>query len=247
MLITEQDHREDLETLFNSKELRAIVKKGVVHVGAHLGQEVEQYFRLGFERIVLIEANPELCDVLIAKFGGDLRIKIFNYAICDRQGLIDFHVHTSRSGSTEPASILRMKRFNKIVHTLHTPRVMQVPATTLDVLFDTYQLRRADYNYLNVDIQGAEILAFKGAEKLLAAIDVIVSEVNLVDLYEGGPLEDEVVSFLTRYGFVKKRAVYHTLYDEKSTFPAWGECLFIRQPASTLTHESIMDAQRART
>lgn len=232
MLMTQQDHHNDLKNILDCEELRATVKRGIIHVGAHEGQEVEQYFGLGFERIVLIEANPELYDALVARFGGDARIKIYNYAICDREGIVDFHVHTSRSGSTEPASILRMKRFNQIVSTLHTPRTIQIPAITLDALFDRYDLRRTDYNHLNVDIQGAEVLAFKGATTLLGLMDAVVSEVNLIDLYENGALEDEVVMLLGQYGLVKKRAHYHTLYDENSTFPAWGECLFMRPIAS---------------
>jgi FkbM family methyltransferase len=226
--MTGQDHVDDLTNILDCEHLRSVAKRGVVHVGAHEGQEVEPYLRLGFERIVLVEANPEWHDVLLTRFGGDARIKIFNYAICDREGVVDLHVHTSRSGSTEPASILPMRRFNQIVTTLHTPRTIRVPGMTLDALFDRHQLRRADYNFMNLDIQGAEMLAFKGAASILPSMDVIISEIALIDLYEGGPLEDDVVAFLGRHGFVKRRAVYHTLYDETSAFPAWGECLFIK-------------------
>jgi FkbM family methyltransferase len=228
VVITEQNHRDDLTNIMDYEPLRSIAKRGIIHVGAHEGQEVDQYFRLGFERILLVEANPEAYDVLTKRFGADARVKIFNYAICDREGVVDLHVHTSRSGSTEAASLLAMKRFNEIVTTLHTPRTIPTPAVTLDALFERHPLRRADYNYMNIDIQGAEILAFKGATSILASMDVIISEVSLIDLYEGGPLEAEVVAFLGRYGFAKRRALYHTLYDATSTFPAWGECLFTK-------------------
>lgn len=228
-VITEQDHYHDLKNIFEHEELRHVAKVGVVHVGADVGQEVTQYFSYGFENIILIEANPECYKILVSKFGDDSRIKIFNYAICDKQGVVDFHIHTSRSGNTEPASILPMKRFKEIVKTLHTTKTIQVPAITLDALFEEHQIALGAYNFVNIDIQGAELLAFRGAEKLLASVDVIVSEVNVVEMYENGALEDDVVKLLDQQGFDKTHAIYHTLYDDSSTFPAWGEALFVKR------------------
>lgn len=230
-VIAEQDHYYDLKNIFEHEELRRIPKLGVVHVGADVGQEVGQYFEYGFEKIILIEANPECCAVLLSKFGDDPRIKIFNYAICDRQGTVDFHIHTSRSGSTEPASILPMKRFKEIVKTLQTTKTISVAAITLDGLFQKHQVPFAAYNFVNIDIQGAELLALHGAKNILASIDVIVSEVNVVEMYENGALEDDVVKFLEEQGFDRKHAIYHTLFDERSTFPAWGESLFVKRSA----------------
>jgi FkbM family methyltransferase len=228
-VITEQDHFHDLKNIFEHRELQHIAKVGVLHVGADVGQEVTQYLEYGFKTITLIEANPECCEILFSKFGGDPRIKIFNYAICDRQGIVDFHIHTSRSGSTEPASILPMKRFKEIVKTLKTTKTISVPAITLDGLFQKHQLQFGAYNFINIDIQGAELLALQGALKVLDSIDVIVSEVNVVEMYENGALEDDVVRFLEKQGFDRKHAIYHVLYDNTSTFPAWGESLFVKR------------------
>ena len=35
--------------------------RGVIHVGAHQGQKVDQYLAHGCERIVLVEPNPDAC------------------------------------------------------------------------------------------------------------------------------------------------------------------------------------------
>jgi FkbM family methyltransferase len=229
--VAAQDHCHDLERIFASEHLRHIPKIGIIHVGADVGQEVSHYFDYGFGKIILIEANPDSYRTLELKFGHHPNIRLFNCAICDKEGVIDFHIHTSRSGSTEPASILPMKRFKKIVKTLHTPKTIKVSATTLDSLFDKNGVAPSEYNFINIDIQGAELLAFAGATKLMPSIDAIVSEVNLVEMYEGGALEGDIVAFLARYGFEKRHAVYHTLYDHASTFPASDECLFVRRDA----------------
>jgi FkbM family methyltransferase len=228
-IVTAQDHYQDLKNIFDHDDLQYIPKIGMIHIGADVGQEVPQYFEYGFKNIILIEANPDSYRILASRFGQHPNVRLFNFAICDKEGVIDFHIHTSRSGSTEPASILPMKRFKEIVKTLHTPKTIQVPAITLDSLFETYSIARDEYNFINIDIQGAELLAFAGATKVMPAIDAIVSEVNLVEMYQSGALESEIVAFLAQHGFEKRRAVYHTLYDEQSTFPAWGECLFVKR------------------
>ena len=228
-IITEQNHYNDLKNMMDCEIVQPIPRKGIVHVGAHVGEEVEQYFSYGFNKIILIEANPHWYDILVSKFGNDDRIKIFNYAVCDKEGTVDFHIHTSRSGSTEPASMFQLKLFKEILPTFHTPQTIKVPALTLNALFERNNLDPADYNFMNLDIQGAELMAFKGATKLLPAIDVIICEVILLELYEGGPLEDDITNHLQQIGFAKQHAVYHTLYDRNSTFRAFGDCLFVKE------------------
>jgi hypothetical protein len=107
-----------------------------------------------------------------------------------------------------------------------------VPAITLDGLFEVHGIPRSDYNFINIDIQGAELLAFRGASKVLEGIDVIISEVNVIEMYDGAPSESEIAQFLAVHGFRKEDAAYHALYDETSSFPAWGECLFVKRAMS---------------
>jgi FkbM family methyltransferase len=228
-IVIAQEHCQDLRNIFETDYLRHIPRRGIVHVGADVGQEVAQYLQYGFNKIVLIEANPKSYATLEEKFGRDDNVRLFNYAICDRNGAVDFHIHTSRSGSTEPASILPMKRFKEIVKTLHTTETIRVPAITLDSLIGTHRIAASEYNFLNIDIQGAELMALRGATNFLSSLDVIISEVNLIEMYENGALEGEIVTFLAGQGFEKRHAVYHTLYDESTTFPAWGECLFLKR------------------
>jgi FkbM family methyltransferase len=229
-LIREDDHLENIRLLL-SKEVDHIPKTGIVHIGAHQGQEVQEYLRAGFMQIVLIEANPKWFSYLKKEFGHLSNVQIYQYAVSDKEGPVEFYVHTSRSGSTEPASLLRMKRFNQIVKTLNTPSTITIPSITLDGLFEKYALSLNEFNFLNVDVQGAELMVLKGAAKILESFDVVISEVNLVELYENAPLEEDIVEYMSQFQFFKKKAVYHNLYDEKGTFPAWGECLFVKSPS----------------
>lgn len=40
---------------------------GVIHIGAHLGQEVPLYLAAGFDRITLVEPDPEACTAMAAE------------------------------------------------------------------------------------------------------------------------------------------------------------------------------------
>ncbi len=224
----DENHLEDLRLILEDVP-DEIPRRGIIHVGAHEGQEVGEYFAAGFERVALVEANPQWCATLHARFDGDPRVRIFETAIADRAGTMTLHIHTSRRGSTEPASLLPMKEFNRIVTALHTPACVEVPVTTLDALAREQGLNAREYNFLSLDIQGAEMLALRGADATLRTMDAIICEVALLELYEGQALEAEIVDFLGTRGCEKRRTVYHTMYEGDRTFPAWGEALFTRR------------------
>lgn len=227
MKVKEARHGEDLRLLLG--HLAGMENAGVLHVGAHRGEEVEAYLQAGFERIVLIEANPRLHEHLAREFAADPRVRSFHCAISDYDGLVDLHLHTSRTGSVEPASILPLKRFKEIVPTLHTPESLRVPCHTLDSFLTLNGMPADAFGLLNVDVQGAELRVLRGARRALESMTAVICEVSLVELYEGSALEQEIVAFLAGRGFWKIDGVYHTLYDQHSTFPAWGECLFLKK------------------
>jgi methyltransferase, FkbM family len=227
MRITDSRHVDDVQNLL--QHLPRLERRGVIHVGAHRGEEVDSYLGAGFDEIVLIEANPSMHGELAVRFAGDARVRPFHCAISDHDGTIDLHIHTSRTGSVEPASILPLKRFKEIVGTLHTPETVRVRCRTLDSLLLENEISADAFGLLNIDVQGAELLVLKGAERTLASIEAVIAEVALLELYEGAPLENEIVEFLGERGFVKVEGIYHTLYEDRSVFPAWGECLFVKE------------------
>ena len=76
------------------------------------------------------------------------------------------------------------------------------------------------YNYWHLDIQGAELLALKGAGDLLNAVDVIVTEVNTVEMYKGNPLIGDIDKYLGDRGFER------ALTD--MTDHGWGDALYVK-------------------
>ncbi|HKU68674.1 MAG TPA: FkbM family methyltransferase [Candidatus Baltobacteraceae bacterium] len=219
------DH--DLTTRLFLNALREHVDvRGVVHVGAHRGQEVAHYQRAGISQIVLIEPNPSNYAYLEAEFGKNSDITVLPYAITDFDGHVEMNVNHSRTGNDESSSILRLKRLAEIVPTVQTVETVRVASRRLDTLYDSSALRGC--NFLNIDIQGAELQALRGARAFLRDVDAILIETNLIEMYEGCALEPQIEDELNSLGFDCVERVYHELYDAAGRFPAWGECLYVR-------------------
>ena len=90
------------------------------------------------------------------------------------------------------------------------------------ITLDTWQSasERRPFDFLHIDVQGAEMLVFKGAEESLKKVRAIWCEVANIELYEGQPLKKEITEFLADYGF---ECVYDTCKDKK-----YGDCFFKR-------------------
>ena len=77
-----------------------------------------------------------------------------------------------------------------------------------------------DYNFLNFDIQGAELKALKGMEPYLSKVDYLYTEVNSDYVYKGCALIDEIDDFLSKHNF--KRVL------TKITQHGWGDALYLK-------------------
>ncbi|KRF18749.1 methyltransferase FkbM [Paenibacillus sp. Soil787] len=194
-----------------------ITPKGVIHIGAHDGQELPIYESMGIENILLIEANPEVFKRLEKKVRTYPHVQIYQCAICDRNGYIPLRV----TSLDQSSSILPLKQhLNLYANVVETHQVI-VPSKTLDTLLNELQLNPGDYNLLTIDIQGAELLAFQGAVSTLNHISGIVTEVNLEELYEGCALLDEIDIFLELQGF-------HRVALNTPDHPTWGDAFYLK-------------------
>lgn len=77
------------------------------------------------------------------------------------------------------------------------------------------------YNFWNFDIQGAELMALKGATQSIKYAKAIYLEVNEKELYKNCGLITEIDTFLLQYKF--KRVLTNI------TIHGWGDALYIIQ------------------
>ena len=78
------------------------------------------------------------------------------------------------------------------------------------------------YNFINLDIQGAELDALRGAGTLLHRVAYIYTEVSFLELYKNAPLADEIDVYLQTFGF--KRVV-----TRKVPRDGWADVLYVNQ------------------
>jgi FkbM family methyltransferase len=207
----------DVPLLFRQ---HALVPRGVIHVGAHEGQELDTYLEMGFKHIFFIEANPQTYERLQHHVGRRPEVRIAHCAICAHNGSVALRVTSAEASS----SILPLKRHLDLYPEILEAAQVTVRARRLDDLLDEMGLPVEDYNFLHMDIQGAELLALQGAPRTLTGIAAISTEINYAELYEGCPPVEDLDDFLGPHGFVRR-------VTSTPTHPSWGDAFYVRGAA----------------
>jgi FkbM family methyltransferase len=203
-------------TIFNDFK-DCIPQKGILHIGAHVCEERYLYYTINFfeNRVLWIEAIQEIVEENKKNIPN---INIINAVISNND---DEEVNFMITNNIQSSSIFNFKN-----HLIQHPDVIEVSrrnlkTISLNTLYDKLNLPYDTFDFITLDIQGAELNALKGASKILPHIKAIYTEVSIEELYEGGCLLDELDEFLKNNNF--KRATMHmTKYN-------WGNALYIRE------------------
>ena len=179
----------ELKEIFSTNDINV---RGVLHVGAHDCEELEIYESLGVTT-VWIEALPWK-----VKEAQDRGIsEVYNAVITDRDDE-DVVFHIANNGQS--SSVLEFG-----THSIEHPDVfytgtMNTKSVSLNTFFERNCIDRDDLNVWNMDIQGCELLALKGAKTSLARVDALYMEVNEKELYKGCGLMSKIDEVLREYG-----------------------------------------------
>lgn len=191
---------------------------GVIHVGAHYGEEVYEYSRNGIKNILLIEPCAPAFKKMQNKFAGHNHIKLLNCACAAVDGEAQMYIETANNGQSN--SLLQPMR-----HLQHYPDIQfkgteQVRVFRLDTLLAT-DIVRVHYNMINMDVQGAEGAVIIGAKETLAYIDYIYTEVNddAAQLYKNATKISDLDELLKEFLRVE------TAWTQQG----WGDALYIRK------------------
>ena len=172
--------------------------RGVIHVGANLGQERAQYARLGLD-VLWIEPIPEICDTLranLAPFPQQCALEALVTDVDDRE--YEFHV---ANNSGESSSILELKDHRDVWPDVAFTRSITLHGVTLPTLLAREGIDVARYDALVMDTQGSELLVLQGAETLLPRFSYIKTEVPDFEAYQGCVQLDDLSEFLAARGF----------------------------------------------
>ena len=202
---------DELKPILESKQIDIT---GILHIGAHNCEEMHIYDVLGvsMENIVWVDAIPN--KVLEAHMRGIPNV--YHAVITDKDNdVVVFHI----SNNGQSSSILDMG-----AHLQEHPGIDYISdliqsTSTIDTFFEKNQLDASKYIFWNFDIQGAELLALKGAIKSIVHAKILYLEVNEKELYKNCGMIDEIDTFLAQYHF--KRVL------TKMTQHGWGDAVYV--------------------
>lgn len=202
---------EEIKKMLLSKHIDII---GSFHIGAHDCEELPFYNNLGIknENIVWIDAIPS--KVNEAKKRGIPNV--YNAVITDKD---DEKIIFNISNNVQSSSVLEFGTHSKEHPGVVYINKIQQQSITIDTFFERNNIDASKYNFWNFDIQGAELMALKGAIQSIKYAKAIYLEVNEKELYKKCGLINDIDMFLSNYNF--KRVL------TKMTTHGWGDALYI--------------------
>lgn len=189
--------------------------KGIVHIGAHYGEEIPEYVNNGIRDIILFEPLAENFNVLKNKVQNlNANIQGYQVALGSEKKISSMNLS---SNNLESSSLLKPK-----LHLEHHAHVKFEGTEEVQVdLLDNYNI--SNFNFINMDVQGYELEVLKGAKETLKQIDYVYCEVNRGEVYENNAMIGEIDEYLGNYGFER----VETHWPEE--WFQWGDALYIKK------------------
>jgi len=219
-----------MSSRFTYFEENNIKLTGVIHVGAHRGEEIREYEDLGAKQVIWVEANPDVFEemrVALTNAESSIESHAFQYAASkEDHTTVKFNRYYGPDagylrGNKGCSSLLKAEgRFEEWYKD-----TIEVETITIDTLLEENDFNIEDFQLLNMDVQGAELMVLNGSEKVLDNVKWVTTEATWEDPdYIDNVMYDELKSFLESKGFVETQIVPHA--------KNWGDVLFVKE-----THE----------
>lgn len=201
-----------LITIAELKQKFGIEPKTCLHIGASHGEERQAYLVNGIKEVTWIEAIPEVFEKLCENIYHYAGHKAINACIHETEGLeLDFNVSSNEGQSS---SIFELGTHAEVHPDVTYTKKIKVITTRAD----SWVKEAPDM--VNLDIQGAELLALKSMS-WLNDVKYIYTEVNEQELYKGCALVGEIDKYLKQFGF--KRVLTRMAGDT-----GWGDAFYMK-------------------
>lgn len=203
-----------LLNLKNLKEKYNLNIAGVIHIGAHLGQESSIYNELGIKHRLYFEPQPDIFQKLVETVKEGIFV---NKALGNETGILEMYIEKDNQGQS--SSLLQ-----PVQHLAQYPHIKFTSSLKVDVIkLDDYiqtlhSILKENLNFINMDVQGYELKVLEGSLKTLYNIDYIMTEVNRAEVYKDCAKVWELDDFLAPYGFER----IETTWDGVT----WGDAFY---------------------
>ena len=191
------------------KEIPFNLITGIIHIGAHAGEEAGLYHKKEVKRVLWFEPNPKAYSALkdnLKKYKTQFAV---NAGISQQEGKMTLHI-ASNSWSS---SFLPLKE-----HAVEYPDIYYTESIEVDTMRGDSIKDLHLYNTINIDVQGYELVALKSFGDKIKDFRYIYAEVNFKEMYDGCVLIGDLDKYLAGYGFTRKATT--------DTQKGWGDALY---------------------
>jgi FkbM family methyltransferase len=191
------------------------VPRGVLHIGAHTCEEKEDYNKHGItdENIIWVEGNEDL----VKQMKGSGIVNLHHALIADEERDVTFYI----TNNGQSSSILEMGTHKDLYKWCVVVEERKQKTITIKKLVETNNINMTNLNMWVFDIQGAELLALKGAGDLIKYADALYLEVNTDEVYKNCAKLNELDEFLYTHGFDR---VAVAMFNSDG----WGDAFWVR-------------------
>lgn len=206
------------------KEIFGDRKLVIFDVGANRGHTIDTFLGLFPDsKVIAFEPYPPLAKEILMKYKDRPNVTIDPSGISDKKGELLFYVNKS----VDTSSFLP----SQLTGLTSDPQVKNVEQITVPVktIEDSCAENHIDHiHILKLDIQGSELKALKGAERLLAdkKIDLVYTEAYFIQQYVDQPLFTDIAAYLLSYGY-QLQDIYNPIYGKGRL--AWCDAIFVRK------------------
>ena len=188
---------------------------GIIHIGAHYGEEISEYIRNGIQDIILFEplsSNFKILEQNVSELNAN--ISGYQVALGNAEKMVSMYVSDNQQQSS---SILKPNLHLKNHPTVGFPGVEEVEMVKLDKYMD----ETSNYNFINMDVQGYELEVLRGGSETLNHVDYVYCEVNRDEVYENNAYVEEIDEFLSAYDMERVETFWQG--------GIWGVALYVRK------------------
>lgn len=170
---------------------------GVIHVGANIGQEINQYENFNLD-VVWVEPIPDVFERLMENLIAHPKQKAFKYLLTEAD---DKEVEFKITNNGVSSSILDLGKHLEIWPDVHYEKSIFLKSISLPTFIKREKIDIKKYQALVMDTQGSELLILKGSGTLLENFRYIKTEAPDFESYVGCCLIEEISTYLAKFKF----------------------------------------------
>jgi FkbM family methyltransferase len=193
----------------------------ILEAGAHDGTNTADLASIPGSRVLAFEPVPDAFRRLEERTRAFPNVFRHPIALGRFDGDVEMFVSSGKNDAS--SSLLEPKDIRIMNPDIEFREKIAVKVATIDSWAETNGVGKIDFLWL--DMQGYELAAMQSAPRIMETVSVIYTEVNLLEVYEGVPLYNDVWKWLTSQGFHVDRIDF--------VWPDQGEVLFVRNRRET--------------